>query len=109
MTTQSIRRFGMYLELVAENGDRSLRCRECHETICDVDDDYDDWRDYVPVYEAEVADRMVDEFDMWVARRNEEDKAVMLQYYCPNCATQLHSQTTLDTEKRPLKVNPDFL
>lgn len=99
----------MYLELVTDDGDRYLRCSECQEEICDVDDDYEDWRDHVPVHEAEVADKMVDEYDMWAKRRDEEDKAVMLQYYCPNCATQLHSQTTLDTEKRPLQVDPDFL
>jgi hypothetical protein len=99
----------MYLELVEQGNDRHLRCRECEEQICDVDDEYDDWRNHVPVRESEVADRMVDDFDMWVKRRDEEDKAVMLEYYCPGCAVQLHSQTTLDTEKRPLQVTPNFL
>lgn len=99
----------MYLELVDGDGERYLRCRECKEEICDVDDEYEDWRDHVPVRESEVADRMVDDFDMWVHRREADDKAVMLEYYCPNCAIQLHAQTTLDTEKRPLQVDPDFL
>ena len=99
----------MYLELVDTAGEQFIRCRECSERICTVDDEYDDWRDHVPVRESELADRMVDDFDMWVKRREEEDKAVMLEYYCPNCAVQLHSQTTLDTEKRPLQVEPGFL
>lgn len=109
MTTTSTRRFGMYLQLVDSDEEQVLRCRECGEDICEVDDDYEDWRDHVPVRESEIADRMVDDLGMWVHRRDEEDKAVMMEYYCPNCAIRLQAQTTLDTEKRPLQANPEFI
>jgi acetone carboxylase gamma subunit len=110
MSDNGVRRFGMYLELVENGDDRILQCRECNEQICSVDsDDYNDWRDHVPVYESRVADRMVNELDMWVSDREETDEAVMIEYYCPNCAVRIHSQTTLDSEKQPLQAAPEFL
>lgn len=107
MTTNEIetRRIDMYLNLVDENGDRRIECRECGARICDGSEE---WRENVPIRKREISGRL-EEFGIWVKEREADEQIELHERYCPNCAIQLGAQVTVAGEDRPLQVDPDFL
>jgi len=109
MTDSNTRRLGMYLEVAPdkEEGESShnVRCRECETPICESSKD---WREHAVVSQRELSSAL-EEYGIWVKRRELTDKIQYIEYYCPNCAVQLRTQITVAGEDPPVDLKPDFL